>query len=119
VSRRWVGGVYSALYMLLGYIKETQCSRLPYLALPGAEVKARHLMVDAATRKSLELLASSSSGEKRGSLYGVLDRTVTAFGSRELRRRIGQPLVVKDDIERRLDAVAVFFAHWPLGKCNK
>ena len=61
--------------------------------------------LDWATRRSLELTESLRTGEKRGSLLWVLDKTRTAMGARTLRKFVEQPLIDKNEINRRLDAV--------------
>ena len=67
------------------------------------------LLLDAATRRNLELTATLRSGDKRGTLLGVLDRTKTSLGARLLRRFIDQPLVNCRAIDRRQGAVQEFY----------
>jgi DNA mismatch repair protein MutS len=64
-----------------------------------------YMVLDEIAVSDLELLKTISSGEKRGALLGLMDRTATAMGARLLKRWIAYPLVDRDDIERRLDAV--------------
>src|SRR5690606_37107638 len=60
--------------------------------------------IDAATRANLELVRTLS-GETRGSLLSVIDRTVTAPGARLLASRLASPLTAPPEIAARLDAV--------------
>ena len=60
------------------------------------------------TRDSLELLRSSRRREKKGSLFWVLDRTVTSAGRRKLQNFINAPLTDTEQIRARHEAVAAF-----------
>ena len=62
-------------------------------------------MLDSSTRRNLELCETLREKQKRGSLLWVLDKTKTAMGARMLRKFIEQPLIEKQEILRRLDAV--------------
>ena len=68
---------------LIGYVELTQKGRLPHLTPPRRVAPGSHMQIDAATRRNLELL-SSLAGERRGSLIGAIDRTVTGTGGRLL-----------------------------------
>ena len=63
-----------------------------------------HVVLDAATRRNLELTGSQS-GVRDGSLVGVLDETTTAMGARLLRAWLIRPLRDVGRIRARLDAV--------------
>jgi DNA mismatch repair protein MutS len=89
---------------LLGYVEVTQKGRLPRLAPPRRVAPGTHLLIDAATRRNLELLANLS-GERQGSLLAAIDRTVTGAGGRLLAARLAAPLARAEPIRRRLDAV--------------
>lgn len=88
-------------------------SYLDAVKLDGASLTARArpvptsaaMLLDASTRRHLDLLAGSGD-ERRASLLGVLGRTKTPMGHRLLAARIGAPLVDPSEIERRLDRVA-------------
>ncbi len=64
-----------------------------------------HLIIDATTRVHLELFRTSRTGQRAGSLLGLLDRTVTAMGARRLRDLLAAPLRDPVAIGVRLDAV--------------
>jgi len=65
----------------------------------------RYMFLDTTTRRNLELTVSLREGSRRGTLLAVLDRSVTAMGGRILRSWLLQPLLDRDRIEARLDAV--------------
>ena len=67
------------------------------------------MLIDSSTRRNLELTETMRDKQKRGSLLWVLDKTKTAMGARTLRTMTQQPLVNKDMIEERLDAVEYFY----------
>jgi len=89
------------------YIERTQFGQRPPLSPPVREQAGATLSIDAATRANLELMRTLA-GERRGSLLDVIDRTVTAAGSRLLAQRLAAPLTDPAAITRRLDAVTTF-----------
>jgi len=95
------------------YIERTQLGSRPALSPPARELAAGVMQIDAATRNNLELLRTLS-GDTRGSLLSVIDRTVTAAGARMLARRLASPLCDAKEIERRLDGIGYFFEHWTM-----
>lgn len=66
------------------------------------------MLLDRNTRRNLELTESLRSRTKKGSLLWLMDKTSTAMGGRLLRSWIEQPLVNREEILRRLDAVEEF-----------
>lgn len=97
-------GELAAAGALLKYVELTQIGARPAIRAPRKSGRGAVLMIDAASRASLELLRSSS-GDRRGSLLASIDRTVTGAGSRELAGRIASPLCDVASITRKLDAV--------------
>lgn len=89
---------------LLQYVQDTQRSRLPHIRGLGTEHRDDALILDAATRRNLEILTSLS-GRPEHTLAGVMDRTTTAMGSRLLRRWLGRPLRDREGIHHRHAAV--------------
>ena len=67
------------------------------------------MLLDSSTRRNLELTETLREKQKKGSLLWVLDKTRTAMGARMLRTFLEQPLIEKESIERRLDAVQALF----------
>ncbi|MGZ5822662.1 MAG: DNA mismatch repair protein MutS, partial [Hyphomicrobium sp.] len=94
----------AAVGALLKYVELTQIGRRPVLRPPRKSGSDSLLLIDAASRASLELTRSTA-GEKQGSLLGAIDRTVTGAGARELAGRLASPLRDPRQIESRLDAV--------------
>ena len=76
---------------LLQYVKDTQRAALPHLRGLRSELRQDSVIMDAATRRNLEL-DQAQSGQKQHSLVAVLDKCVTAMGSRMLRRWLHRPL---------------------------
>ncbi|MCP5419890.1 MAG: DNA mismatch repair protein MutS [Gammaproteobacteria bacterium] len=76
---------------LLQYVKDTQRGALPHLTRLQVERHEDGVMLDAATRRNLEL-EHSLGGHAQLTLVGVLDRCVTPMGSRLLKRWLNRPL---------------------------
>jgi DNA mismatch repair protein MutS len=89
------------------YVERTQIGKRPPLSPPVREAAGATLAIDQATRANLELIRTLS-GDRRGSLLGSIDRTVTAAGSRLLAQRLAAPLTDPNEIAHRLDAVSAF-----------
>ncbi len=94
----------AAIGAALKYIELTQVGRMPTLRPPKRSGSDSILLIDAASRASLELVRSAS-GEKSGSLLAAIDRTQTGAGARELAARLASPLRDVARINGRLDAV--------------
>jgi len=89
---------------LLVYLRETQKCALEHLDAVTIHEPSRFVLLDAATRRNLEIERSIRDGRAAGSLLAAIDRTVTAGGGRLLRRRLLRPLRSREEIERRLVA---------------
>ena len=94
-----------AVGALLSYMAETQKTDLSHLSWLRVNSGGRFMELDIQTLRSLELVASQRTGEKRGSLLWVLDKTRTPMGRRLLRSWVLRPLVSTTEIKRRLAAV--------------
>jgi DNA mismatch repair protein MutS len=92
---------------------ETGSPRIP-LELPCVWHAGDQLVLDAQTRRNLELTRTQLGGGHHGSLLWALDRTATAMGGRCLRRWIEAPLVDRAAIESRQEAVGELVEHRPL-----
>ena len=90
---------------LLKYLHETQKNTLEHIRALQVYAVDDYMLLDNATRRNLELLETLRDKTKKGSLLWVLDKTKTAMGARLLRSYLEQPLLNKNDIENRLDAV--------------
>ncbi len=95
----------SAAGALIQYLRDTQKAALGHLIPLHTYSTEQFMVLDAATRRNLELVGTLRDGQHKGSLLWVLDRTRTAMGGRLLRRRVSQPLLDVAALERRLDAV--------------
>ena len=65
----------------------------------------QYMVIDTSTRRNLELVETMREKQKRGTLLWVLDKTKTAMGARLLRNYSEQPLIHKQEILGRQDAV--------------
>jgi len=97
-------GAIVAASMVLGYAQKNGLSLDHVIGLSTYSVDG-FMVLDPATRRSLELTQNLSDGSKKFSLFEALDRTVTAMGGRLMRRWLEQPLLDLDGIQVRLDAV--------------
>ncbi len=89
---------------LLQYVQDTQHSALPHLRGLTVERREEAIIIDAATRRNLEL-DHSLSGHIQHTLTGIMDHTVTPMGSRLLRRWINRPLRDIEQVRERHDAI--------------
>ncbi|MCR5810912.1 MAG: DNA mismatch repair protein MutS [Lachnospiraceae bacterium] len=90
---------------LLKYLYDTQKNSLSNITGINVYASGKYMLLDSSTRRNLELTETMREKKKRGSLLWVLDRTGTAMGARKLHQMIEQPLVDREMIEKRLDAV--------------
>lgn len=90
---------------LLEYVQETQKSDLSHITRLEPYRRGGNLLIDEATRRSLELTRTMRDGQREGSLLSVLDQTVTPMGARLLSDWLSNPLTEISRIEYRLDAI--------------
>ena len=105
--------VWRSAGALLRTLRELQKVSLTHVHTLEFYVHGRFLELDLTARRNLELTETLRSGEKRGSLLWVLDRTKTAMGSRMLRSWLEKPLLSPKRIAMRLDAVEELTRHNP------
>lgn len=98
-----------SLILLLNYIYETQKNTVSQINKIEKYSIESSMRLDANTRRNLEIVESNREKTKKGSLLWVMDKTVTAMGARKLRHWIENPLLNKDEIEERLNAVDVLY----------
>ncbi|MCI7737379.1 MAG: DNA mismatch repair protein MutS [Clostridiales bacterium] len=91
---------------LMHYLDVTQKNALEHITTLRRYYDKRYMMLDHTARRNLELTETMRSRQKQGTLLGILDYTCTAMGGRMLRGFIEQPLAVREEIERRLEAVS-------------
>ena len=99
----------AAMGGLVAYLDHAGKGTLPFLAPPLCKTSGAHVAIDAATRESLEIVATTG-GARAGSLLGAIDRTVTGAGARLLASDLGAPLTDIAAIRDRLALVQWFHA---------
>jgi DNA mismatch repair protein MutS len=90
---------------LLQYVSDTQRSALPHITRLQVDDHADGIIIDAATRRNLELVEAAS-GKRQHSLAGLLDSTATPMGGRLLRRWISRPLRDQNRVRERHATIA-------------
>ncbi|MCR5205499.1 MAG: DNA mismatch repair protein MutS [Lachnospiraceae bacterium] len=90
---------------VLRYALETQMISLDHVTTIVPYVSGKYMIIDSQTRRNLELTETMRDKNRVGSLLHVLDKTGTAMGARMLRSFVEQPLLEKDEIEKRLDSI--------------
>ena len=90
---------------LLDYVRETQRTALPHIVRIEAWRRSRHMIIDEATRRSLELAQTLRDGRRDFTLLGVMDETSTPMGSRLLAEWLSSPLTDIEQITQRQDAI--------------
>ena len=97
--------VIRAAGALMATLRENQKSELSHVRELEYYLSGKFMDLDLTARRNLELTQTMRSGEKRGSLLWVLDKTKTAMGSRMLRSWLEKPLLNPQQINKRLEAV--------------
>ncbi|MGB5078373.1 MAG: DNA mismatch repair protein MutS, partial [Sphingorhabdus sp.] len=92
---------------LIAYLAHVGQGKMPFLKLPVQREVHAHLLIDQATRESLEINAASKGG-RAGSLLAEIDRTITGAGARLLATDLAAPLMDRALIEARLSLVGWF-----------
>ena len=100
----------AAAGMALHYLGATQKSALQQIRSLSTYSLSEFMILDAATRRNLELVASLRDGSRTNSLLWLLDDTSTTMGARALRRWLLAPLLSVEAITARLEAVDAFLA---------
>lgn len=90
---------------VLQYLYETQKSTLDHLTSITPYTTGQYMMLDTSTRRNLELTETLREKQKRGTLLWVLDKTKTAMGARMLRLFVEQPLIDREQILKRQNAI--------------
>ena len=94
---------------MLKYLYEMQKSSCAQIVSISAYKNGDYMIVDTSSRRNLELVETMREKKKNGSLLGVLDKTSTAMGARMLRSFLEQPLINRERILNRQEAVAELF----------
>jgi len=99
-----------AASVILRYLQENQKSALGLLTQLTTYSTERYMVLDAQTRRNLELSRSSRQGTTAGSLLSIIDLTQTSMGGRLLKRWLGQPLLELEALITRQEAIEGFFS---------
>lgn len=99
----------SAAGALLQYIQKTQPEAAKQLKQIKTYSLSEFMVLDASTRRNLELTETLRGDQKEGTLLSVLDQTITPSGHRLINSWINKPLLDLSEINRRLDNVEAFF----------
>lgn len=103
---------------LIQYASETQKSDLPHIQGIQVERLEDSVILDAASRRNLEL-DSNLAGGRDNTLLSIIDRTATAMGSRLLSRWINRPLRDRTQLELRQQAVAALKSDYRFEKAHE
>ena len=104
---------YSSLEMaagtaLLKFVSYTQRDVAPLVSHPSKFSHQTHMAIDSNTRRALELTTPLMGTDKKATLFGVMNNTVTSSGQRLLNSRLCAPSTEADVIQKRLDVVEFF-----------
>ncbi|MBP3707917.1 MAG: DNA mismatch repair protein MutS [Clostridia bacterium] len=94
-----------AINALLKYLEDTQKTGLEHINTIKIYNTTRYMALDINARRNLELTEKMRDKSKKGTLLWVLDKTSTSMGGRMLRRWLNDPLIDKQEINERLEAV--------------
>ncbi len=93
---------------LLAYLEETQKTSLAHLNNPKIFRTSEHLIMDPSTQRNLELFHPLVPDRTEGTLFDLMDKSLTGMGGRLLRSWMLRPLIVKKEILSRLESVEEF-----------
>ena len=95
----------TAAGVVMQYVADTQKCPLSHITHIQINQSGSTMLLDRNTRRNLELVETMRDKSKRGSLLWVLDKTKTAMGARMLRSNVERPLLIREEILRRYDAI--------------
>ncbi|WP_166241605.1 DNA mismatch repair protein MutS [Paenibacillus turpanensis] len=102
----------AAAAALYTYLQTTQKRSLGHITAVQSYDSQQFMVLDPFTRRNLELTETVREQGRKGTLLSLLDRTVTSMGARLLRRWLDKPLLNRDALQRRLDAVDTLVRDW-------
>lgn len=94
---------------VVNYLQETQKANLSHIKKISLFNVSNYMILDAATKRNLEIIYSMNDFSKEGSLFGVVDKTFTPMGGRLLKKWLSAPLKKLDPVNDRLNAVESLF----------
>lgn len=101
---------------LIAYVQEDLNLSIAHIKSIQTERLSAYMSLSNTTQRHLELTESLQDGKKDHTLLYLLDQTQTPMGGRLLKRWLGHPLLSKEKICQRQDAIADFLAHPDLSK---
>lgn len=101
--------VLSALQLLYAYLQKNQVSVLEACSGLFFYAADDYLMLDAATQKNLEIVSNAQDRTADNTLFSILDRAVTPMGSRMIKKWLVRPLVRRQQIEARHEAIGLLY----------
>lgn len=101
---------------LLKFVSYTQRQVAPLVSQPSKFSHQTHMAIDSNTRRALEITKPLMGTDKKATLVGVMNNTVTASGQRLLHSRLCAPSTEVEIIHRRLDSVEFFCINRPLAE---
>jgi DNA mismatch repair protein MutS len=97
---------------IMNYLQETQKANIPHIKKIVPHDVSEYMLLDASTKRNLEI-TTSISGQSDGTLFSIIDRTLTPMGGRMLKQWINRPLKRLEPIRARLDAVKELVSNEP------
>ncbi len=94
---------------ILSYLEDTQHQSLKLLTNLSTYTLDEFMVLDAETRRNLELTETIRTSKTQGSLLGILDLTLTPMGGRLIHQWVSKPLLDIEEIRKRLNAVSFFY----------
>jgi DNA mismatch repair protein MutS len=95
---------------VMNYLQEMQKANIPHIKKIVPHDVSEYMVLDASTRRNLEI-TTNISGQSDGTLFSIIDRTLTPMGGRMLKQWINRPLKRLEPINSRLEAVKEFVAN--------
>jgi DNA mismatch repair protein MutS len=96
---------------VMAYVQETQRTALPHICRLQQENRQDSVLMDASTRRNLELCTNLSGGEDN-TLFSILNTCATTMGSRQLARWINRPLTQQDVLVQRQEAIGTLLGNY-------
>ncbi len=90
---------------IINFLKDTQKKVLAHIDKINYYTMEEFMIIDSITRRNLELLSTIRNNKLKGSLLSFIDNTLTSMGGRLLKKWLNQPLINKEGIDQRLDAI--------------
>ena len=95
---------------IISYIRQSQGIFPSHFRQINSYKIQDYLILDEDAKRNLEVFGTYFEGKKKGSLFGLLDETITGMGGRRLRQWLLYPLKNKEKIEERLKLVEFFYS---------